>query len=91
MPEPLAETERPDCRCSSPKPTGRGTCGECGRFACEYADQGRTRCSPTICDCFIEAHPDSPRDLHPEDFAVRTPDGWFVPEPINRPGEADGG
>ena len=61
---------RPDCRCSMPKPTGRGTCETCGRFACEYADRGQTRCSPAICDCFIDMHPDSPRDLHPEDFLV---------------------
>lgn len=29
------------------------------------------RCMASICDCFRESHPDSPYDLHPEDFVVR--------------------
>jgi hypothetical protein len=66
------EAERPDCRCETPKPTRRGVCETCGGFACEYADRGKTRCSPSICDCFIDTYPDSPFDLHPEAFVVRT-------------------
>lgn len=27
-------------------------------------------CMASICDCFRETHPDSPYDLHPEDFTV---------------------
>lgn len=27
-------------------------------------------CMASICDCFRETHPDSPYDLHPEDFVV---------------------
>lgn len=27
-------------------------------------------CMTSICDCFRETHPDSPYDLHPEDFIV---------------------
>jgi hypothetical protein len=65
-----AEKDVPDCRCPTPKPNGRGECSACGRFACEYADRGRTRCSPSICDCFIDTYPDSPRALHPEAFIV---------------------
>lgn len=65
-----AENDAPDCRCETPKPDGRGNCSTCGRFACEYADRGRTRCAPSICDCFIDMYPDSPRALHPEAFIV---------------------
>jgi hypothetical protein len=65
-----AENARPDCRCLMPKPDGRGNCSTCARFACEYADRGQTRCSPSICDCFIDTYPNSPRDLHPEAFIV---------------------
>lgn len=67
-----------DCTCSTPtRPTGREPerlppweCLTCGGYACEYADAGKTRCSPSICDCFITTHPESPRDLHPEAFVV---------------------
>lgn len=73
----------PDCRCETPnRPTGKEPerlkpweCLTCGGFACEYADQGQTRCS--MCDCFIEQYPESPRDLHPEAFVV-------APLPIHR-------
>lgn len=63
-----AENYAPDCRCSVPKPDGLGNCSTCGRFACEYADRGKTRCG--VCDCFIDMFPDSPRALHPEAFIV---------------------
>jgi hypothetical protein len=66
-----------DCTCTTPKPTERGTCERCNGFACMYAGRGRTRCSTAICDCFIDTHPDSPFDLHPEDFIVGRP----APEP----------
>jgi hypothetical protein len=67
-----------DCRCTKPnRPTGREAeqlppweCLTCGGYACEYAERGRTRCSPAICDCFIEQFPDTPRSLHPEAFIV---------------------
>lgn len=71
-----------DCTCAHPqRPSGRGSesqavpweCLRCGGFACEYAPRGRTRCSPAICDCFIDQFPDSPRDLHPEAFVVGIP------------------
>jgi hypothetical protein len=39
-------------------------------FQCSYADKGQTRCPEWRCDCFIVTHPDSPFDLHPEDFVV---------------------
>jgi hypothetical protein len=65
-----SENDAPDCRCKTPKPDGRGNCSTCGRFACEYANRGQTRCSPSICDCFIDMFPDSPRALHPEVFIV---------------------
>lgn len=78
-----------DCRCPKPKrPTGREPeqlppwkCLTCGGYACEYAPPDETRCPPSICDCFIATYPDSPRALHPEAFAVRTENGWFVPDP----------
>ena len=63
----------PDCTCPKPKHDGLGYCSRCGDFACEYASAGRTRCSPAICDCFIEQFPDSPSDLHPEAFIVAIP------------------
>lgn len=44
---------------------------------------GGPRCPESICDCFIDTHPDSPLDLHPEDFAVKVPGGWFIPDPID--------
>ena len=60
-----------DCTCAKPKHDERGEkCQRCGGFACGYAQPGRTRCSPAICDCFIEQYPDSPFDLHPEAFIV---------------------
>ena len=65
----------PDCACETPEPNGRGQCAKCGKFACEYADKGKTRCDPAICDCFINEFPDSPRALHPEVFVVRWPEG----------------
>lgn len=61
-----------DCTCPKPDHDGRGKCARCQQFACEYADRGKTRCSPSICDCFIDTYPDSPRDLHPEAFVVVT-------------------
>lgn len=45
----------------------------CEGFHCPYAPKGRKRCPESICDCFIETHPDSPFDLHPEDFIVTWP------------------
>lgn len=39
-------------------------------FQCPYADKGKKACNPSICDCFVATHPDSPFDLHPEDFKV---------------------
>ena len=39
-------------------------------FKCPYADPGQSRCSPSICDCFIEQYPDDPFGLHPEAFLV---------------------
>jgi hypothetical protein len=62
--------EAPDCKCPTPKPNGRGKCSTCDKFACEYADKGKTRCPSSICDCFIDTYPDSPRELHPEAFIV---------------------
>lgn len=62
-----------DCRCPKPKYDGLGYCSVCKRFACEYARAGQTRCSPAICDCFIDTYPDSPRDLHPEAFIIGSP------------------
>lgn len=59
-----------DCKCTVPKPNGRGKCSNCEGFACEYAGKGKTRCPQSICDCFIEQFPDSPRELHPEAFIV---------------------
>lgn len=44
---------------------------------------GGPRCPESICDCFIESHPDDPLGLHPEDYAVRVPGGWFIPDPVN--------
>jgi hypothetical protein len=72
----------PDCQCPSPnRPTGREPeqlppweCLTCAGYACEYADQGRTRCPEWRCDCFIATYPDSPRDLHPEAFVVTWPE-----------------
>lgn len=66
------------CICPEPtRPTGREVeqlapweCLTCGGYACEYADRGQQKCSPSICDCFIAQSPDSPRDLHPEAFLV---------------------
>lgn len=63
-----------DCGCAMPEPSERGVCRGCGGFACPYAGRGNTRCSSAICDCFIDTHPDSPFDLHPEDFQVVWPD-----------------
>jgi hypothetical protein len=59
-----------DCTCPKPQHDGRGYCERCKGFACEYADQGQTRCPAWRCDCFIEQYPDSPRALHPEAFIV---------------------
>lgn len=72
---PTAENDAPDCRCpegpsASRHREGEHECGRCSGFACGYADRGQTRCPSWRCDCFIEAHPDSPMDLHPEDFIV---------------------
>ncbi|HWV45524.1 MAG TPA: hypothetical protein VN039_05775, partial [Nitrospira sp.] len=47
--------------------------------ACEYADNGATRCPSWRCDCFIETHPDSPMGLHPEDFIVSLGDLSPIP------------
>lgn len=33
---------------------------------------GGPRCPESICDCFIETHPDEPTGLHPEMFVVGT-------------------
>lgn len=67
-------SDDPDCRCPTPRPNGKGECGDCGGFACDYAGDGRTRCSTAICDCFIETHPhDNPQGLHPEAFIVNLP------------------
>lgn len=52
-------------------------------FQCPHAPPGDKRCPPSICDCFIDTHPDDPFGLHPEDFAVWTGDGWFIPPPLN--------
>lgn len=35
---------------------------------------GSPRCPESICDCFIETHPDDPLGPHPEDFVVTFPD-----------------
>lgn len=59
-----------DCTCTNPKPDGRGYCERCKGFACEYASKGSARCPAWLCDCFIEAYPDSPRGLHPGAFVV---------------------
>ena len=69
------------CVCSTPlRPSGDEperlapwVCLTCGGYACEYAPQGRKKCPPSICDCFIDQYPDSPRDLHPEAFIVGLP------------------
>lgn len=63
-----------DCTCPKPDHDGRGYCARCKGFACEYADRGQTRCPSSICDCFIETYPDSPRELHPEAFIVVWPE-----------------
>lgn len=34
---------------------------------------GGPRCPESICDCFIDTHPDDPLGLHPEDFIVTFP------------------
>lgn len=52
--------------------TGEPQC-ECDEFHCPYAPTWAKRCPPSICDCFIETHPDSPFALHPEDFVVKDP------------------
>lgn len=39
-------------------------------FTCPYAEPGQRRCPPSICDCFIDTHPDDPFGLHPDDFLV---------------------
>ena len=39
-------------------------------FQCPYAERGQSRCSPAICDCFIDEYPDDPFGLHPEAFLV---------------------
>lgn len=39
-------------------------------FQCPYASFGARRCPPSICDCFIDTHPDDPFGLHPEAFIV---------------------
>ena len=62
-----------DCTCTKPQPDGAGDCGTCGGFACHYANAGQARCPRWRCDCFVEEFPDSPFDLHPELFTVRTP------------------
>ena len=36
---------------------------------------GGPRCPESICDCFIETHPEDPLGLYPEDFTVGTPCG----------------
>lgn len=51
-------------------------------FRCPYAPPGQNRCPESICDCFIDTHPDDPFGLHPEDFAVWMGDHWFIPPPI---------
>jgi hypothetical protein len=73
----------------SPRPPNREhECVRCGLFACSYAGKHSARCSPAICDCFIDTHPDSPMDLHPEDFLVLMPDGtYFRPDPIKKESE----
>jgi len=47
-------------------------------FHCPYAEIGYDRCPEWRCDCFIDTHPDSPLDLHPEDFAIED-FTFFVP------------
>lgn len=42
-------------------------------FRCPYADPGKSRCSPSDCDCFIEQYPEDPFGLHPEAFMVMVP------------------
>lgn len=42
-------------------------------FQCEYAERGQRACPAWRCDCFVATHPDSPFDLHPEDFTVTCP------------------
>jgi hypothetical protein len=49
--------------------TGERTC-KCAGFHCPYAGPYEKRCPEWRCDCFIETHPDTPFDLHPEDFIV---------------------
>lgn len=51
-------------------------------FQCDYAPPGQQACPASICDCFVATHPDSPFELHPEDFLVKTEHGWFRPPPI---------
>lgn len=48
---------------------------------------GGPRCPESICDCFIETHPEDPLGLYPEDFIVA---GLNVPTPCGVPscGEA---
>jgi hypothetical protein len=43
---------------------------ETAPFQCPYAPPGLARCPESICDCFIDTHPDDPFGLHPEDFIV---------------------
>jgi len=31
---------------------------------------GGPRCPESICDCFIDTHPDNPLGVYPEDFVV---------------------
>jgi hypothetical protein len=42
-------------------------------FQCDYAEPGQRACPAWRCDCFVATHPDSPFDLHPEDFIVTMP------------------
>ena len=39
---PDSAVRAPDCQCPIPTLTGRGECGSCGRFVCEYANKGET-------------------------------------------------
>lgn len=48
---------------------------------------GEPRCPESICDCFIDTHPDDPLGLHPEDFVVMG--RCVVVNPADQPVGAD--
>lgn len=44
---------------------------ECeARDVCWASGYRIARCMASVCDCFRGTHPDSPYELHPEDFIV---------------------